>query len=54
MNHVAQTSTQESPSIVISRTREWKKEFLVIRQRGFYQGCFALSRMEMRELVGVL
>jgi hypothetical protein len=47
----AQSSTQESPSIVISGVREWKKELLAIRQRGFYQVC-ALSRMELRELVG--
>jgi hypothetical protein len=53
MNHVAQSSTQESPSIVISRAREWEKDLLAIRQRGFYHGCFSLSRMELRELVGV-
>jgi hypothetical protein len=27
-------------------------ELLAIRQWGFYWGCFALSRMELRELVG--
>jgi hypothetical protein len=51
MNHVAQSSTQESPSIVISGAREWKNELLAIGQRGFYQAC-DLSRMELRELVG--
>jgi hypothetical protein len=43
MNHVQQSSTQESPSIVISGAREWKMKLLAIGQRGFYQACFALS-----------
>jgi hypothetical protein len=41
MNHVQQSSTQESPSIVILGTREWKMEFLAIWQREFYHVCFA-------------
>jgi hypothetical protein len=45
MNHVQQSSTQESPSIVILGAREWKKELLAIWQRGFYRECFALSEM---------
>ena len=49
MNHVQQSSTQESPSIVILGAREWKMELLGIWQRGFYQVgvCFALSVMEV-------
>jgi hypothetical protein len=35
MNHVQQSSTQESPSIVILGVREWKMELLAIWQRGF-------------------
>jgi hypothetical protein len=35
MNHVQQSSTQESPSIVILGAREWKMELLAIWQRGF-------------------
>jgi hypothetical protein len=54
MNHIAQSSNQESPSIVISGVREWINELLAIRQRWFYRRCFALSRMELRELLGVL
>jgi hypothetical protein len=42
MNHVQQSSTQESPSIVILGAREWKMELLAIWQRGSYQVC-ALS-----------
>jgi hypothetical protein len=54
LNHIQQSSTQESPSIVILGAREWKMEFLAIWQRGFYRECFAL-RWELRELVwGVL
>jgi hypothetical protein len=41
-NHVQQSSTQESPSIVILAVREWKMELFVIWQRGFYRECFAL------------
>jgi hypothetical protein len=44
MNHVQQSSTQESPSIVILGAREWKKELLVVWQRGFYE-VFALREM---------
>jgi hypothetical protein len=43
LNHVQQSSTQESPSIVILGAREWKPELLAICQRGFYRGCFALE-----------
>jgi hypothetical protein len=40
LNHVQQSSTQGSPSIVILGAREWKMELLAIWQRGF-----ALSEM---------
>jgi hypothetical protein len=43
MNHVQQSSTQESPSIVILGAREWKMELLVVWQWGFYWECFAFS-----------
>jgi hypothetical protein len=43
MNHVQQSSTQESPSIVILGARQWKMELLTIWQRGFYRECFSLS-----------
>jgi hypothetical protein len=39
VNHVQQSSTQESPSIVILGAREWKMELLAIWQRGFYLVC---------------
>jgi hypothetical protein len=45
MNHVQQSSTQESRSIVILGAREWKMELLAIWQRVLYQECFALSEM---------
>jgi hypothetical protein len=54
MNHVQQSSTQESPSIVILGAREWKKELLVVLQRGFYQECFALSGIETEGVGGGL
>jgi hypothetical protein len=41
MNHVQQSSTQESPSIVILGAREWQMELLAIWQRVFYRECFA-------------
>jgi hypothetical protein len=43
MNHVQQSSTQESPSIVILGAREWKMELLVIWQRVFYLVCALLG-----------
>ena len=43
MNHVQQSSTQESPSIVILGAREWKMELLAIWQGGLSGVCFALS-----------
>jgi hypothetical protein len=43
MNHVQQSSTQESPSIVILGAREWKMELLAIWQRRFYQVCALLG-----------
>jgi hypothetical protein len=43
LNHVQQSSTQESPSIVILGAMEWKMELLGIWQREFYRECFALS-----------
>jgi hypothetical protein len=45
MNHVQQSSTQESPSIVILGAREWKIELLAIWQGGLSGVCFALSEM---------
>jgi hypothetical protein len=45
MNHVQQSSTQESPSIVILGAREWKMELLAIWQGGLSRMCFALSEM---------
>jgi hypothetical protein len=46
MNHVQQSSTQESPSIVILGAREWKMELLAIWQREFYLMCaLLLSKM---------
>jgi hypothetical protein len=43
MNHVQQSSTQESPSIVILGAREWKMELLAIWQRGLYRVCAFLG-----------
>jgi hypothetical protein len=43
MNHVQQSSTQESPSIVILGAMEWKMELLVIWQRGFDLVCALLG-----------
>jgi hypothetical protein len=55
MNQVQQSSTQESPSIVILGAKEWKMDLLAIWQRRFYQVCALLgARWELRELVGVL
>jgi hypothetical protein len=46
MNHVQQSSTQESTNIVILGVREWKMELFAIWQRGFiWSVCFALSVM---------
>jgi hypothetical protein len=42
MNHVQQSSTQESPSIVILGAMEWKMDLLAIWQRGFYLECALL------------
>jgi hypothetical protein len=42
MNHEQQSSTQESPSIVVLWAREWKMELLAIWQRGFYLVCALL------------
>jgi hypothetical protein len=53
MNHVQQSSTQESPSIVISGAREWKMDLLAIWQGGFIRHVLCLG-WELRELVGVL
>jgi hypothetical protein len=52
MNHVQQSSIQESPSIVISRAREWKNGAACDLADGILSGvCFAL-RWELREMVG--
>jgi hypothetical protein len=47
MNHVQQSSTQESPSIVILGAREWKMELLAIWQGDLSGVRFALSEMEV-------
>jgi hypothetical protein len=47
MKHVQQSSTQESPSIVILGPREWEMELLAIWQGGLSGVCFALSEMEV-------
>jgi len=44
MNHVQQSSTQESPSIVILGAREWKMELLAIWQRGFIWSVLCFER----------
>jgi hypothetical protein len=43
LNHVQQSSTQESPSIVILGRGSGKMELLAIWQRGFYQVCALLG-----------
>jgi hypothetical protein len=43
VNHVQQSLTQESPSIMILGAREWKMEFLAIWQRVFYLLCALLG-----------
>jgi hypothetical protein len=53
MNHVQQSSTQESPSIVILGAREWKMELLAIWQGGLSGVCFALSEMGVEGAEGV-
>ena len=53
MNHVQQSSTHESPSIVILGAREWKMDLLAIWQGGFIRRVLCLG-WELRELVGVL
>jgi hypothetical protein len=46
MNHVQQSSTQESPSIVILGAREWKNGVACDLAEGILSGvCFALSEM---------
>ena len=48
MNHVQQSSTQESPSIVILGAREWKNGVACYYDRGDLSGvCFALSEMRV-------
>jgi hypothetical protein len=43
LNHVQQSSTQESPSIVILGAREWEMGLLAIWQRVFYLVCALLG-----------
>ena len=43
LNHAQQSSTQESPSIVILGVKEWKMELLAIGQMRFYQVCAFLG-----------
>jgi hypothetical protein len=45
MNHVQQSSTQESPSIVILGAREWKWSCLQFGRGDLSGVCFALSEM---------
>ena len=46
MNHVQQSSTQESPSIVILGAREWENGVACNLAEGILSGaCFALSEM---------
>ena len=46
MNHVQQSSTQESPSIVILGARGWKNGVACDLAEGIYLECaFALSEM---------
>jgi hypothetical protein len=52
MNHVQQSSTQESPSIVILGVREWKMELLAIWQGGLSRVWFALSEMGVEGVGG--
>jgi hypothetical protein len=51
MNHVQQSSTQESPSIVILGAREWKIGVACDLSEGILSGVFCLG-WELRELVG--
>jgi hypothetical protein len=51
LNHVQQSSTQESPSIVILGAREWKNGFASDLANGILSGVFCLG-WELRELVG--
>jgi hypothetical protein len=43
MNHVQQSSTQESPSIVILGAREWKKWSCLRFGRGYFIRCVLLG-----------
>jgi hypothetical protein len=46
MNHVQQSSTQESPSIVILGARDWKNGVACDLAEGILSGvCFALGEM---------
>jgi hypothetical protein len=51
MNHVQQSLTQESPSIVILGAREWKWSCLRFG-RGDFIWCVLCMGWELRELVG--
>ena len=51
MNHVQQSSTQESPSIVILGAREWENGVACYLAEGILSGMFCLG-WELRELVG--
>jgi hypothetical protein len=42
MNHVQQSSTHESPSIVILGAREWEMGLLAIMTEGIYLECALL------------
>jgi hypothetical protein len=44
LNHVQQSSTQESPSIVILGAREWEMGLLAIWERGFIWSVLCFQR----------
>ena len=52
MNHVQQSSTQESPSIVILGAREWKNGVACDLAEGIYLEC-ALSELGVEGAGGV-
>jgi hypothetical protein len=55
MNHVQQSSTQESPSIGILGAREWENGVACNLAEGILSGLFLLcARWEFRELGGFI
>jgi hypothetical protein len=59
-HHIDEETKDYEPYSIVFNPRiqalwsQGQKELLVIRQKGFYRECFALSMIELRELVGVL